>query len=187
MIYPKKLSNRKREIIINSLMIISALISIILVIINKKINPNIPWAAITNAGIIYIWITVMYSIKRNTNIAAHVLLQMIAISLFIYYIDNRLGFKGWSLYIGMPIVLIIANITMLILSIIFHKKYTKYAIYQLIIVLVSTFPVVLSSKGIIKLEILNIISIVISLINLTVSLILSGKAFYKVLECNFHL
>lgn len=187
MIYPKKLSGKNREKLVNTLLAISVIIGIILVIINGILNPMIPWSAIANAGIVYIWVTVIYSIKRNTNIAAHVLVQMIAISLLIMYIDNSLGFKGWSIYIGIPIVFIIANITMLVLSILYYKKYTKYAIYQLIIVFISLFQLILFFKEIMNLEILNIISIVIAIINFIVSIILSGKAFYKVLVCSFHL
>lgn len=187
MIYPKKLSSKKSEKIINILLAVSIIIAGLLILLNGILNPNIPWSAIANAGIIYIWITVMYSIKKNTNIAAHVLVQMIAISILVVYIDKRLGFQGWSTYIGVPIILIVANITMLIVSILSYKKYTKYAIYQLIIFFISMIQIILSSKGIIELKTLNIVSIVISLINFTVSIILSGKAFYKVLVCNFHI
>lgn len=187
MIYPKKLSSKNRDRIVNLLLLVTILISIILVIINGILNPQIPWSAITNASIIYVWVTVIYSIKKNTNIAAHVLVQMVAISLLLMYIDKSLIFKGWSVYVGMPIVFIVANITMLILSILYYKKYTKYAIYQLMIVFISLIQVILFFKGIMNLEILNIISILIALINFLVSIILSGKAFYKVLVCNFHL
>ena len=187
MIYPQKLSSRKGEKIINILLICSTVFAILLIIINKCYSPEIPWAAIANSGIIYIWITVIYSIKRNTNIAAHVLLQMIVISVLILYIDKRLTFSGWSIHIGIPIILMVANITMLILSIISHKKYTKYAFYQLIIVLVSMIPIILVSKRLMELQILNIIAFGISLFNFSISLILSYKAFYKMLECKFHI
>ncbi|MEG1142426.1 MAG: DUF6320 domain-containing protein, partial [Clostridia bacterium] len=73
MIYPKKISAKKTGIIIKGLLIISIIIGIILVIINKLTTPQIHWAAISNAGIIYVWVTVIYSINKNTNIAAHVM------------------------------------------------------------------------------------------------------------------
>jgi len=187
MIYPQKLNNKKGEKIVKVLLMVSVLIAIILVVINKITTPNVLWAGIANAGIIYIWITVIYSIRRNTNIASHVLLQMLTISLVILYIDNRLGAYGWSIYIGIPITLMVANITMLVLAIISYRNYTKYAIYQLIIVLVSIIQVALVLTGVIEFGVLNIISIGISLLNLGISLILSYKDFGKMLICKFHM
>lgn len=187
MIYPQKLNNKKGEKIVNALLIVSIMIAIILFVINKITTPNVPWAGIANAGIIYTWITVIYSIRRNTNIASHVLLQMLAISLVLLYIDNRLGAYGWSIYIGIPITLMVANITMLVLAIISYRNYTKYVMYQLIIVFVSIIQVAPVLMGVIEFGILNIISIGISLLNLVISLILSYKDFGKMLECKFHM
>ena len=187
MIYPQKLSSKKSDKLINALLICSVIITLMLFFINKITSPSIPWSGIANAGIIYIWITVLYSVKRNTNIAAHVLLQMIIVSILLLYIDNRLNFYGWSIYIGIPITIMVANVTMLVLSIVSYKKYTKYAIYQLVIVLLSMLQVVLAFNGIIELKILNNISIGVSLFNLIFSLILSCKDFVKVLICKFHM
>ena len=187
MIYPEKLSSKKRNMLINMLLITSIMIAGILVLINKLTTPNIPWAGIANAGIIYIWITVIYSIKRNTNIASHVLLQMIIVSLVLLYIDNRLNFYRWSVSIGIPIIIMVANITMFVLSIVSYKKYTRYAIYQLIIVFLSINQLILASKGVMELKVLNIISIGISLLNFVVSLALNYKEYYKSLVCKFHM
>ena len=187
MIYPQKISSRTSEIIIKSLLLFFVVLSITLFIINKMVNPEIPWSPIVNAGIVYTWITVIYSIKRNTNLAAHVLLQLFAISCLVIYIDNKLNFTGWSIYIGIPIILIIANIIMLILSIVTYKKYFKYVIYQLIIVILSCVPTILGFNKIINIKVLQIIATSISCLNLFVSLGLNYKAFYKSLESNFHM
>lgn len=187
MIYPQKMNNKKGEKIVNALLVTSILIGILLVVINKITSPNVGWAGIANAGIIYIWITVIYSIRRNTNIASHVLLQMLIISFMLLYIDNRFGAFGWSIYIGIPITLMVANITMLVLAIVSYRNYTKYAIYQLFIVLLSIIQLAPAFMNIIKFGILNQISIGISLLNLVISLALSYKDFGKMLACKFHM
>ena len=187
MIYPQKLTSKKSNELIKALLICSIIIAVILVIINKITSPKVPWAAIANSGIIYIWITVLYSVKRNTNIAGHVLLQIIIISLVILYIDNRLNFNGWSIYIGISIILMVANVIMLVLAIVGHKKYVKYAMYQLIIVFLSMCPIILALKGIIDFNILNQISIGVSLLNFVISLVLSYKDFYRIIVCKFHM
>ena len=187
MIYPQKLNSKKGEAIFKILLFTSIALGIILVLINKLTTPEIHWAALANCGIIYAWITVIYSIRKGINIAGHVFLQTIAISAVMLYIDDRLGFRGWSINIAVPIILIIANATMLILTIITCKNYIKYAIYQLLIVLISLSSMWLIWDKIIKLRVLCYIAIGISIINLLISLILCFKDVKEALIRKLHM
>ncbi len=90
MLYPEKINAKKGKLIIRWLILLSVVIAETLIIINKYLTPDVAWAGFTNAGIIYAWITVIYSINRNTNIAKHVLIQTILASCLTYYIDYRL-------------------------------------------------------------------------------------------------
>lgn len=169
------------------MLIASILISLLLILINKLTTPKIPWSALANGGIVYSWITVMYSIRKNINIAGHVLVQTLAISALTVFIDYELGFKGWSINLAIPIMIIVANATMLILTIVSYKKYIKYAIYQLIIVLFSMLPIVFMTENMVQIKILSIIASSISIINLILTLILSSKDVKEVIVRNFHM
>ena len=187
MIYPQKINAHKSDFIIKIFILVSIIIAIILFIINKLTTPQIPWAALTIAGQIYIWITVLYAINKNINIAGHVLIQTIAISLLTFYIDYSLKFKGWSLNIAIPIIIIIANLTMLILTIISHKKYIRYAIYQLIILLISVIQVILITEEIVKNPVLGEIATGISILNLIITMALCAKDVKEAIIRKFHL
>ena len=187
MIYPQKINSTKSDKIIKILASVSVLIAITLVSSNKLTTPVIPWAALCNCGIIYCWITVIYSIKKNTNIAGHVLIQTIAISILALYIDYKIGFKGWSLDIAIPIIIIVANITMLVLTIVSYKKYIKYAIYQLIIVLFSMLPVFFITEQMIQNKTLGIIASSVSSFNFLISLILCSRDVKEVIIRKFHM
>ena len=186
MIYPQKLSSKTGEIVLKTLLGASVLLGLILILINKLTTPNIPWAGLANCGIIYTWITVMYSIKKGTNIAGHVLIQSIAISIAMLYIDERIGFRGWSINIAIPIIIIMGNATMLILTIVTRKNYIKYAIYQLVIFLISLFSWFIIDR-IISLKILSNIAIMISILNLLISLILCFKDVKEALIRKLHM
>lgn len=186
MLYPQKLSSKKTNLLIKSLLIASIVIAIILIIINKLTTPNIHWAALANSGIIYIWLTVLYSISKNTNIAAHVMIQTIAISLLTTFIDYRIGFKGWSLEIAIPIILIVANITMLVLTIVSHKKYIRYAIYQLVICIFSMIPLYLIYENYVYQAVLSYIAIGISILNFLLTIILCAKDVKEAIIRKFH-
>ena len=187
MIYPQKINSRKSEYIINGLVLFSITIAVLLIIINKLTTPEIPWSALANCGIIYTWITVIYSIKKGTNVAGHVLIQTILVSIAMLYIDNTIGFNGWSVYIGIPIALIVANVTMAILTIVSYKRYIKYAIYQLIIVLMSLMLIVLIMENIIQMNILIRTAIDISAISLVISLVFCYKDMKEAIIRKFHM
>ncbi len=188
MIYPKKISAKKTGIIIKILLLISVLVALLLTFINKKTTPDIHWAALSNAGIVYVWITVIYSMNKNINIAAHVMIQTIAITLLNLYIDHLLGDEGWSLNISIPIIIIIANTTMFILTILSSRRYIRYAIYQLIILLLSTLPIIFICRGMIQNVIaLSYIAIVISFANLIVTIALSAGDVKDEIVRKFHI
>lgn len=186
MLYPQKINAKNMDLIIKISIIISVFLGIFLVFLNRMTTPNIHWAGLCNAGIIYIWVTVLYSINKNINIAGHVLIQTIAISLLTVYIDYKTGFKAWSVNLSIPII-IIANITMLILTIISRKKYIKYAVYQLLIVIVSTIPIFLVYENLVQDKTLSIIATTISGVNLILSLSLSAKDIKEVIVRKFHI
>lgn len=186
MIYPEKIKAKKSDKIIKILMMVSVAIAILLLVINKLTTGNIPWAALANAGILYSWVIVIYSIKKNTNIAGHVLLQLIALCALTIYIDYLLGGRGWSVNIAIPIMIMIANLTMLILTIVSYKKYMKYAIYQLIIVLFSMLPMILLTEHIVKDKTLSMIATGISVLNFVICLILSAKDIKETIVRKFH-
>lgn len=184
MIYPKKLNNKDGEVLLKIFLITSIILAAILILINELTSPMVPWSGFVCCGIVYIWITVIYCIKRNTNIAGHVLLQMIIMSIVVLYIDDRIGFYGWSIGIAIPIILITANITMLIITIISYKKYIRYAIYQLLIVLITIISIVFIFK---TTSILAIIALSISVLNLIISLSLSFKDIKEAIIRKFHM
>ena len=187
MLYPKKLSSKKSNMLIKILLGVSFSLAIILTIMNKLTTPNIHWAALANAGIIYAWITVRYSINKRTNIAGHVMIQAIAFSLLTTYIDYNFGFKGWSLEISIPIIIMIANMTMLVLTIVSHRKYVRYAIYQLVICVYSLIPIYFIQRDLIDHYVLSYIAIGISIVNFILTMVLSARDVKEAIVRKFHI
>ena len=187
MIYPSKIKAKKSEKIIQIILIISIVIVVLLKIINNLTLPNIPWSSFVNSGIIYIWIAVIYSIRKNINIAGNILLELIVISGIVLYIDKEMNFIGWSLRLAIPIAIGTANMTMLILTIINYKKYIKYAIYQLVIILYSVIVTISLIIYLTEHRFFCISALIITGVNLIMSLVLSHKDIKEVIIRKFHL
>lgn len=76
---------------------------------------------------------------------------------------------------------------MLILTIVSYRKYIKYAIYQLIIVLFSMLPIIFIEENIVRNPILSIIATSISVFNFIVCIILCTKDIKEAIIRKFHM
>lgn len=186
MLYPQKLNQKKSNFLIHSLLLVSIMVALLVSLINRLTTPGIHWAAFVNAGIVYVWLTIMYAIRRGTNLAGHVLIQGIAISMLTIYMDYKLGFQGWSINLAVPIIIVIANMTMLILTIVSFKKYIRYALYQMMICIFSILPLFFLYEGIIQNKTMCYIASGISMVNLLVTLCLSAKDVKEAVIRQFH-
>ena len=164
MIYPKRISAKRIDLILNLSMLASVIVGILLIIINKLTSPQIHWAALCNGGILWAWITVMYSIKKDVNIAGYTLIETMIASIGTLYMDYKLEFgsKGWSASLAIPIIIITANAIMLILTIVNHKRYCRYIVYNIIIIIFSMIPVIFIYTNIVQDRIISFIAIGIS-------------------------
>lgn len=187
MLYPNKINAKKSKKVVEILLVVSFIILVTLVILNKTINPKVPWSQICIIGMIYVWIITIYSVNKNTNIAAHVLLQTIAVSITMLLIDMCLGFSKWSVSIVIPVIVIIANISMLVLTLISHKKYIRYTIYQLILCVLSTTPFIMLTTHFIEDKILVYVATGISILNFLITIILCKKIISEELKRKFHM
>ena len=185
-LYPNIINIKTSDVVINILSIISEVICILSVILNAVFTPDFKWSFIVILGIIYSWITVMYSIKKTVNIASHVLLQTFIDSIVVILLDIIIGYKGWSIAIAWPIIICTENITMLVLTIVTRKKYFKYAIYQIMLFALNTFLITIivinNPHRILPISLTAITSVV----TLVLAIELCGKELKEELKRFFH-
>ena len=185
-LYPNIINIKTSDVVINILSIISEIVCVVSVILNAAFTPGFKWSYIVILGIIYSWITVMYSIKKTVNIASHVLLQTFIDSVVVILLDLIIGYKGWSIAIAWPIIICTANITMLVLTIVTRKKYFKYAIYQIMLFALNTVLIaVIAINNPHKILPISLTTIT-SAITLILAIELCGKELKEELKRFFH-
>ena len=96
MLYPKKIKSKTINRAFKIVVLVLSIVSIVLLIINRLTTPNIYWSHLCIFGFIYIYFTVRYSVTRNKTVSRHIMFQSILLALLLYFIDYRIGFKGWS-------------------------------------------------------------------------------------------
>ena len=187
MLYPK-LSNIKRNNIIFILSIaISIIIIDILLLINVLVDKTNHWSMLCIAGIIYVYGTGIYTKKRNINIASNVFFQCLLVSLLILAIDYFLGYSGWSINISIPIVIIIANSTLMVLTIVSRKRYIRYALYHILTFLFSMIQLVLLFCGVLENKVLTIVASGIAAFSLVLTIMLCGRAMWEETKKRLHM
>ena len=186
MLYPQILNIKKTNRIKQLLMLGSFFLAGILVIVNFVIDSENHWSLLCILGLLYVWVTVIYSMKRNINIASHVMIQMIVISILTIGIDFVIGYKGWAMTIAVPIIIMAANLTMMILTIVSRKRYLKYAIYQMVIFILSMIPCILMLCNLIEYGILIVIATGIATFSLFLTILLCGREMLQESVRRFH-
>ena len=183
-LYPKVRNIKQVNLAIIISMAVSILIALICVIVNVCTSTKFWWSLIVIAGIIYCWVTALYSVHRNINIASNVMIQTIAISVLTLCIDFIIGYSGWAINLAIPIIIMAANVTLLVLTIVSIKRYYKYIIYHIIIFILSLIPLVIYISGgdIIVSPIFTLIASGIAIVAFLLSLLLYGKSFVEELD-----
>lgn len=187
MLYPKIRDIEKSNKEIRFLAILSIAISLICLLINYLVTKKFGWSIVAIASIIYLWVTIRYSVLCNFNIASHTMIQTISISVLIIIIDIIFGKIGWSFIIGVPIILLLSNIIMLIVTLLKNKKYAIYAIYESVIFIFSlatNLALIIIFKN--RNMILNWVSLIFSLYNLSIVLAINGKVMIEEWKRRLH-
>ena len=187
MLYPKIINIKKSNEIIGILIFICLLISGVLIAIDFLTDAKIMWSLISSISIVYLWVTVIYSVRRGTNIASSIMIQTLIISIFMILLDKIIGYKGWSVEMAIPIILSIANIMMFAILLISRRNYTNYIIYHVIIFAFNLFMVILFLFNMINNIKVSVISLVISIIIAIITVIICGKDIKEELLKRFHM
>ncbi len=187
MLYPKIRDIEKSNKLIKIIFITSIYISLICIFINYIISKKLNWSIIVTASIVYLWITLKHSIIFNVNIAAHTMFQTITLSIFMIIIDNVFGQINWSFIIAIPIILILSNIIIFLLTILKNKKYNIYVIYlntNFLFSIISNLLIIFIFNK--ENMILNYISLSFSLVNLFINLLINKRLMFDELKRRFH-
>ncbi|QNU66837.1 zinc ribbon domain-containing protein [Ruminiclostridium herbifermentans] len=185
--YPAiEVNSHKYNIIKRLFLFVSILSAVGSAITNYLTYNGVMWSAINISAIVYFWIIMSYSIKRNRNIASHILVQIICISILTVIMDNSIGYSGWSVNNVIPEIMTLANVAVLILVFINRMYWHTYVINQIVIAVCGLIPGVLWLCGLITVIIPTAIATATSLLVLVIMIIFGDKTIKSELKRRFH-
>ncbi len=185
--YPSISVDPHKYNIIKRILVFLSIISGVTTAVTNYITYNgVIWSAISIAAIIYFWILVSYSIRRNTNMASKILVQVLCVSILTVIMDYSIGYSGWSVNHVIPEIIILANISVLILVIINRMYWQTYVLNQIIIAVLGFIPGILYLFGLIKVPMPSVIASATSLTVLLGTIIFGDKSIKSELIRRFH-
>lgn len=113
---------------------------VVLLVVNLMNYHGFFWSGIVLAAILYAVITVGYSIQRNSNPAAKIMVQTLAAELLVVWIDYLIGYEGWSVNYAVPGILLVAECSMLVLQMVNFMNWQSYILFQIEYVVLSAIP-----------------------------------------------
>lgn len=185
--YPAiEVNSHKYNLIKRLFLFVSILFAVGSVITNYLTYNGVMWSAITISAIVYFWIIMSYSIRRNRNIASHILVQVICVSILTVVMDNSIGYSGWSVNNVIPEIMILANVSVLVLVFLNRMYWQTYVINQIVIAVCGLIPGILWICGLITDPILTIIATATSFLVLVIMIIFGDKTIKSELKRRFH-
>ncbi|MBQ9198561.1 MAG: hypothetical protein IJ141_00045 [Lachnospiraceae bacterium] len=174
--YPDIVKKRKWiKFVIRLSIFLSIIAEIILVLINYATYKGTPWSVVTGAALIYICFTISYSFQRYVSHRSKLAVQVIAAIPLIMIIDHVYGGNGWSINYGIPIMVLVLDLVVFILSMVNFKKCHVYLMVQLTGIVMSLICSIFVILGNYKVKMLSIIATVVSVIIFMIIVFLGEK------------
>jgi len=176
-------SNFLRKILIFNVLCIS----MIVLLINYTITPDVNWCGFVIAGLISFFIIfdgIMMGRKKVLKLMFYMCIVLILITLFW---DYYTGFRGWSINYAFPSLLICYGLFLLVLRFVSYFAFRANSNIIYLHVLLEFVPFVLLQNGIITFKPLSIICACLGILNLLILLLFDYSRLKLDLEKKLHI
>lgn len=185
--YPVIKNKLSKDFVRKVLLFIVACISLVVLVLNQLLTPNIRWAGFVVAAMVSTYL-VFRSIMtgRNNVLRLMFTLDFLVIILAIFW-DYYTGYRGWSLNYVLPTLCISYGMFLIVLRIVSYFAFRENSTYIYINVFLEFLPLVLLYMGKVTFVPLAVISGILGIANLLILLVFDGSKFKSDLEKKLHI
>lgn len=148
---------------------------------------RIGWSIIVLAGIVYVWVTVTWSLRSMRNFAFRYGVQIVSIGAGLYIIDYFFGATGWSLDYAIPFFLMLATFAITLLILLKRVGRMEYLLCQLVIGAFGLVPLILLPFGVQQVAWPSVASGAYALITLGSTVLFADRHVGRELTKRFHI
>jgi len=167
------------------------LVSIVAVVISFAINmiftKESRWAFLVAAGVICMWISLFFIIRKKSNIPKTILWQVGIISILSVIWDLSMGWIGWSIDYVIPSVCVLAMIVMAVGAKILKIGVRDLIIYIFIDAIFGFIPLIFILFGWLSVTFPTVICVAASIISLSILILFQGDNMKQELDKRMHI
>jgi hypothetical protein len=167
------------------------LISIVAVVISFAINmiftEESRWSILVAAGVLCMWISLYFIIRKRNNIAKTILWQVVIIIVLSLIWDKSIGWIGWSIDYVIPTVCVLTMIVMAVGAKILKIGVRDLTVYLLLDAIFGFIPAVFIIFGKVNVLFPSVICVAASIISLSALILFEGDNIKTELDKRMHI
>lgn len=175
------------NLFIRILLLISIIIVVASFAINMIFTRDSRWSLLVAAGVLCMWISLFFIIRKKNNIAKTILWQVGIISILSVIWDISIGWIGWSIDYVIPAVCVLAMIVMAVGAKILKIGARDLVIYLFIDAVFGFIPVIFIIFGWLNVSFPSVICVAASIISLSALILFEGDNIKNELKKRMHI
>ncbi len=185
--YPDvKAESRKYALILRLYSFLAIVIEAALAAVNYFRFRGIWWSAISGIAFLYFYITLRYSLRKNTGYQKRIIIQIIGAVAMVIAIDHILGYQGWSLNYILPGAILLLDVTVIILMLLNMQNWQSYIPMQILAVVAAADCILFWRLGFITSPVPTFLALACSVCMLLGTLMLGDRKAKAELKRRFH-
>ncbi|MFP3154028.1 DUF6320 domain-containing protein [Lachnospiraceae bacterium ZAX-1] len=185
--YPNvKLVTRRLNFVVKLYTFVAIVLEAMLIIINYKTYTGVAWSAICGVAILYFYMTLRYSIQKNSGLKTVLFVQTVGAVIITICIDYIIGYRGWSIDFAIPCAILLMDLAIIVMMLINMENWQSYILLQMLMVLCSILMIILCMVKIVTFPILTFVAVGASVMLFIGTLIFGDRRAKNELKRRFH-
>lgn len=159
----------------------------LLVTVDMNTPSPFQWSILCGFGLASVYITLRYAILGRSGHQTKIILMSILAVLLAVGVDWVIGFDGWSLRYVLPGGIVAVDLGILLAMFINRRNWQSYIMCQLVAILCSFIPAVLSLLGLVEGILLPLLPLITSLLLFLGTMMLGERRAGLELKRRFHI
>ena len=157
-----------------------------LIAINYATYSGLWWSAICGIAILYFYMTLRYSIQKNSGYLRIILTQVFAAALLAVGVDWIIGYRGWSVNYVAPSAVLLIDLAVVILMLVNMANWQSYILLQILTVILSGILLLLWGVGVLTQPVVVIVAAAVSAVLFAGTIIFGDRRAKNELKRRFH-
>lgn len=150
--------------------------SLVLGIVNYLTYRGVRWSLVSVAAIVYLYLTFAVTVQPLSDEQEKILFQGIISMALALAVDFSLGYRGWSVNIAIPVVMIVVDVVFFVMMLVRRRDWRSYVIPQIELTLLAAVLLLLVSMNVVTWKALAMVAVFVIVVQLFGVFLIGGRS-----------